>query len=118
MNLWLERKYIDFWSTVHFLTGCAMAGFFEIINISIYIALPIAIILMILWEFYEDKKGIKEQTTNKGVDVIIGLIGFFIMIELIKNFHPLKLTIGISIIWISLILVGNNYLKKKGLSFW
>ena len=78
-SLWKEGDYVDFWSVVHFLTGLVIGLFLCLLKAPLGVALPIVVILLILWEIFEYyHPEIHETWPNLILDVLIGIVGFFI----------------------------------------
>ncbi|MFA6227121.1 MAG: hypothetical protein WC631_01395 [Candidatus Paceibacterota bacterium] len=86
-NLWKEGKYIDMWSVPHVLCGVIFAGILNWLGIGFLSNLILSTIIMIGWEFFElYVLNVHEYITNKIMDVVTGLIGFFIMYSSISRY--------------------------------
>ena len=77
-NIWQENKYIDLWSLNHFLLGASFAGLAWYFKINFIVALCIAVVLFIIWEYIEYYTKVGESKTNQMSDIIVATIGFFI----------------------------------------
>jgi phosphatidylglycerophosphate synthase len=87
VRLWKEGKYIDMWSIPHILCGFVFAGIFNYLGIGLWLNLILSILIMIWWEFFElIFLDVHEYFTNKTMDILMGLAGFFIMYALILKF--------------------------------
>ncbi|MGV8162045.1 MAG: hypothetical protein ACP5N2_01785 [Candidatus Nanoarchaeia archaeon] len=84
IQIWKEGKYLDLWSVNHTLAGCVLGSIFIFINLQIWVSLIISVILMIGWEIFEIYYGIKEGLANKILDVVTGLVGFFLTYYLVN----------------------------------
>jgi hypothetical protein len=80
MNLkflsWQEGKYSDLWIFVHFLAGIVGGSFGFLFNLSFTWAFLIMLVILIGWEIFESFYDIREDKTNKFLDVIVGAFGF------------------------------------------
>jgi hypothetical protein len=86
-RLWEEGKYVDMWSIPHILSGVIMAGLFNWLGIGFWLNLLLSTALMIGWEFFElFVLGVHEHMTNKVMDVVTGLLGFFTSYSLINKY--------------------------------
>ncbi len=75
---WKERRFVDLWSVVHFLTGFAIGGAFLFLNFQPFVASAIAVGLFAGWEIFELLSKIHEQSANRVSDVIVDYAGFFL----------------------------------------
>jgi hypothetical protein len=72
---WDEGAYFDLWMAVHFASGVA-GGFSNIyLGLSTQGVLVVASLLMMLWELFEFSAGIREATSNRVLDIAVGLGG-------------------------------------------
>ena len=78
MNIWKHGKYLDLWSLVHFLSGFLLCGLFYWLGLGFIWAFVYSTFLLILWEAFEFIIKIIEPSVNVTVDILIGLIGFFL----------------------------------------
>lgn len=86
-RLWEEGKYVDLWTLPHILSGVIMAGIFNWLSLIFWPNLLISAALMIGWEFFElYALHVHEHLTNKVMDVVTGLLGFFTMYSLIIKY--------------------------------
>lgn len=126
-SFWGEGEHIDAWSVIHFLTGWIIGIILNILGFDFWSGFPVALILLILWEFIEPKiwPGWDETKKNQILDVIIGMLGYslgkFIDHVIDSNFEDsliiklilLLILIIIQIIWIIIIYRMKKKLKKK-----
>lgn len=84
VKIWAEGKYIDFWSINHILGGALLAQIFVFLGVNFWISLVISFIIMILWEVYEYKTKVYETIQNRVMDVVVGLLGFFMIYYLVS----------------------------------
>jgi hypothetical protein len=116
-DLWKEGKYVDMWSIPHVLCGVILVGVFYYFKIGFWPNLILSTIIMIAWEFFElYVLDVHEYITNKIMDVVTGLIGFFIMYTLIIKFSIKTMTpwlVAVIIIWLLLNYLGSKAHKTK-----
>jgi hypothetical protein len=99
--IWQEGKYIDFWSIPHVIIGALLAWIFEFVGLNFYLNLGLSFGIMFGWEFFElYVLHAEEYLPNKVMDVVTGLIGFFIMYYFILvrgliNMLNVELTLGV-----------------------
>lgn len=78
MDIWKHGKYVDMWSLVHFLSGLILfTGFYEL-GIKLIPSLILSTIMLIAWEVFEWMVNIIEPSINVTMDIVIGLLGFFL----------------------------------------
>lgn len=75
-SIWQEGLYYDAWMFVHFLAGVVLGFGMILLKIEVFTAYMSAIVLLILWEFFEIVKNIREHKENRLGDVAIGIFGF------------------------------------------
>jgi hypothetical protein len=83
---WKEGRVFDLWMIVHFLgglTGGFSNVFFALSARSVYL---IGIGMMMAWELVEYAAGIREATENRLLDVVIGLAGVFVALDVAARF--------------------------------
>ena len=78
IRIWTSKKYIDFWSTNHTLSGCNLAAIFFFTKTSLLISIIVTLAILIAWEFFEFSHGVKEVIQNRISDVTVGMVGFFV----------------------------------------
>lgn len=78
MDIWKHGTYIDLWSLVHLLSGFLLAGVFYGSGTGFLQAFIFSALLLIAWEMFEWVVKIIEPSLNVMVDIIIGLVGFFV----------------------------------------
>ena len=77
IRIWVNQRYIDFWSINHTLSGCNLAALFFVVNAPFSISIIASLTVLIALEFFEFFHGIKEVFVNRISDIIVGMIGFF-----------------------------------------
>ena len=100
------------WSIPHILCGVVLVGVFCYFKIKFWPNLILSTLIMIGWEFFElYVLNVHEYITNKIMDVVTGLIGFFVTYAFILKFgikNMLPWLAVVTIIWLLL-----NYLGFK-----
>src|SRR3989344_4125735 len=75
-----DGKYLDLWSVNHFLSGIVYTGWMIEWDFNIWFIFVTYFILAVAWELYEFYADVFEELGNKVMDVVTGVIGFFIII--------------------------------------
>ena len=105
-DLWREGKYVDMWSIPHVLCGVILVGIFCYFRVEFWPNLILSTLIMVGWEFFElYVLDVHEYLTNKIMDIVTGLFGFFIMFALILIFGiktMLPWLMAVIIIWLVL----------------
>jgi hypothetical protein len=78
MDIWKHGKYLDLWSLIHFLSGFILCGLLYYLGFSFFWAFMYSALLLILWEVFEFFIKIIEPSVNVVMDIIFGLVGFFL----------------------------------------
>jgi hypothetical protein len=115
-SIWQEGQYYDAWIFVHFLAGVVLGFGMIILNIEIFTAYMSAIILLVLWEFFEIIKNITEHKENRLGDVIIGTLGFIFSFSISPMFIHNFLTpflVCLVVFTISCIIGWTRYFKYR-----
>lgn len=108
IQIWRDGKFFDLWHANHFLAG-ALLGQIAFHFQKLWIGFLISLILMIAWEIFEVLKKITETRFNQTMDIILGIIGFFIAYKLglsLNNQSFSFLFILLIIFWLLLELWG------------
>ena len=119
-RLWAERKYVDLWTIPHLLAGVVLVGLFEWFGLDFWLNFVLSFLLIVGWEFFElIFLGIHEHITNKVIDVVSGLVGFFLMYGLIIKYSITSIFPYLMVI-ISLFIILNiwgyiAYEKRTGI---
>lgn len=74
-DLWREGTYLDLWSVPHLLSGIALGIILSLFTISPTTALGLTLVLLTLYEVFENYVEIDETPANRVLDVVIGLAG-------------------------------------------
>lgn len=78
MDFWKHGKYVDAWSAVHCLSGFLLGGAFYWLGTSFFWSFVFSMLILLLWEGFEAATKIIEPSINVGVDILIGLFGYFL----------------------------------------
>lgn len=70
------KKFIDFWSVPHFLTGAVTALATSAFSWDPGIMFLVTLVLAILWEFFERGIKIGEEIKNVISDILLPLVAF------------------------------------------
>jgi|GEM_PF-1163234 len=116
---WREGRYLDLWTVVHLFAGLmvGIGGLF--LNISFWKSFVIGVIVFSVWEFFEHLRGITESLENRVIDVVIALIGIFLIFSFV-SFAPqsvefLLLSASIFVVYVGLAIRGwFAFLKRTG----
>lgn len=77
--MWVEKKYADLWSLVHFLFGVVFTFLASFLELSFNTALIALIAIAIIWEVLEILSGKAiEYKMNRLTDIIFSVVGFLI----------------------------------------
>ncbi|MFZ2763742.1 MAG: hypothetical protein WAX80_01745 [Minisyncoccia bacterium] len=115
MDIWKHGKYLDLWSLVHFLSGFVLCGFFYWLELSFLWAFIYSALLLVLWEVFEFFIKIIEPSWNVTVDILVGLLGFFLAAWLyfLRSEFDTSIYLAVVLATITLALWGFlDYLKK------
>jgi len=88
-----EGRFFDLWMVVHVLAGVEIALIAIFTKISQKSAYIYAAAVLVLWEVGEILLNIQEAPSNRGIDVIVGIVGFALVFEFLKD-EENKLTSG------------------------
>lgn len=106
--IWQDGKFFDLWHVNHLLAG-ALLGQLTFHFQQLWLGFAISLIAMISWEVFEVIKKITETKFNRSMDIILGVIGFFITYYLepiFNNEQYFILFIVLLISWLTLELWG------------
>lgn len=78
---WQEGRYWDLWMIVHALTGAICASAAVLMGIHPVYAYPVVLLGLTAWEIGEMIFGIKEELVNWILDVVFGMLGFWLVYE-------------------------------------
>lgn len=76
---------MDIWSINHLLGGSLLAGFIYLRGDDLWIGFGISFLAMVAWEIFELVRNIHEFFWNRVLDLVIGVIGFLLTIDLIPG---------------------------------
>ncbi len=79
IKIWNDGGYFDLWHVNHFLAGLLLALAGILVGMDYWVNFSIALCLMLGWEVFEIMKKIEETRFNMTFDVILGLVGYFLI---------------------------------------
>lgn len=85
LSLFQEGEYLDLWSVPHFLFGVILFIFLINKKVKTNTAVFIVFLLAVFWEFFEINVRLNEFFTNRITDVIVTLIGFYLLFFINKK---------------------------------
>lgn len=110
---WSEAKYLDLWSIVHVLFGVMLGIVIPFFGFSFLVSVSIAVILLLAWELFESAVGIGEFAMNKFIDLLVGMIGYFIALNWVPADKQLVALIVILLIITALNWTGFQAYKRR-----
>ena len=109
-DIWSEGKWLDLWSVVHLLSGISIGLGFYFFNLGNTFTTLLVLVLLVLYEGWEMYVRIEEASTNRFMDVVVGIVGFvpaFYFVAPLLSFSILILVFGFVLaINITLSVVG------------
>jgi|SRR3989338_10420591 len=114
-KVWKERNYFDLWHINHLLAGILLAGLVIFFDFGFLIGIISSLIIMVSWEIFEILKKVKESNFNRAMDIILGVVGFFILYFIQDRYILSFFTISF-IVWTFMELWGYSalYIQYKG----
>lgn len=79
INLFAEGVYVDMWTVPHLLLGVLTFVFFVDRRFRVRSAIFLTIAIAIFWEFFEMRVRVEEVLSNRIVDVLISVVGFYVI---------------------------------------
>jgi ABC-type uncharacterized transport system permease subunit len=79
INLFAEGVYVDMWTVSHFLSGALLFVLLVSKRLSICHSILVTVIVAIFWEFLEIRVRVDEVFSNRVVDVVVTVIGFYLI---------------------------------------
>src|SRR4051794_30035219 len=76
MDIWREGKWVDLWSTVHFLSGVSLGLGMYFFTFGTMGSIIITLLLLIGYEMWEAMVKIEETPQNRFMDVVVGIASF------------------------------------------
>ena len=98
---WKEGRIWDAWMLVHFLSGAALACVLTLLSFGGVQAYLVALGLLVAWEIGEKIGRVEEAIENLALDVVFGMLGFFLFEQF---FLPLVNQRGVVLILIATLL--------------
>ncbi len=115
---WSEGRVFDLWMIVHALSGMILACGIWLLPMPTAFDYPLILVLLILWEIGEMISGIKEEPENLVLDIVSGMVGFWIVYEHIvpEMTHPDIWMLGSVFVLVIAVLnfFGWKAYKKRG----
>jgi len=119
-KLWEEGKYVDLWTIPHILAGVLLSGYLYWLDVPFWLNLLITLFIIIGWEFFElHFLNVHEHLSNKIMDVITGILGFFAMYSLIIKYSMQTIVpylVGLTVIYLFLNSWGFLAYKRRKLT--
>ena len=75
---WEEGKYFDLWMFPHIFSGFVFGLGLFYFAMSFWIAFVVTVIALTFWEVFEHVFNIYEIIENRLLDVVFGMVGFFV----------------------------------------
>jgi len=94
---------------VHLLSGFILGLALKLFGVSAAFAFLTAFVLVILWEIFELVKKIYEPVSNILIDVIVGLIGYFLAYYAMPSFGrtgDVSVLAAVVVVWLVLEYIG------------
>ena len=79
VDIWKHGTYLDLWSIVHILSGALLASVCFYFGFNFFWSAVVTFFLVVLWELFEVLLKINEPKKNMLMDIIIGMVGFYIV---------------------------------------
>ncbi len=98
---WSEGRVWDAWMVVHFFSGAVIACVLTLLSFGGVQAYLVALGLLVAWEIGEKVGRVEEAIENLALDVVFGLLGFFLFEQLLL---PLVNRRGVVLILIATLL--------------
>lgn len=98
---WSEGRLWDNWMLVHFLSGATVASVLVLAGATVSYAWIITLALLTLWEFAEIAFGIKEEVENLVLDIVAGMLGFFVFMEFVEPRVPFDMFGEVALIFLA-----------------
>ncbi|MES3005207.1 MAG: hypothetical protein V4690_03835 [Patescibacteria group bacterium] len=117
LNTLKEGKYVNLWSVNHFLSGVVFAGWIFKIWSNLWLVFLMYFILALAWEVYEVYIGEFELFGNKIMDVVTGVLGFWMVyyFMILQGSISYSFVISSTILYIVLeIYLFVDYKRRRG----
>ncbi len=86
VKIWSEGKHFDLWHINHFLAGLLLGCGVIVLGLGFWFGFFVAVTLMFAWEIFELVQGIDETVFNAVMDVVLGIVAFFLIIYIKNNY--------------------------------
>ncbi len=97
-DIWREGKWLDLWSVVHFLSGISIGLGFYFLHFGVFASVVLALLSLISYEMWEMLVQIEEASTNRFMDVVVGIASFLPTFFLLAPLLPGALFIPVFIL--------------------
>ena len=87
-DLWREGTWLDLWSVVHFLSGVLLGLGFYFLHFGSIVSAILALLLLISYEMWEMIVQIEEASTNRFMDVVVGMVGYLLAFFPLASWLP------------------------------
>ena len=115
IKIWNDGEYFDLWHVNHFLAGILLALAGILIGMDYWVNFSIALFLMLGWEIFEIIKKIEETRFNMTFDVILGLVGYFLIYYANLQMSEMNIMFFVVlIIWLIMEFWGYYAFKIRG----
>lgn len=101
-----EQGYIDLWSIIHFLSGAVWAFLPFILNLPPVQAFCISAGSLIAWEIIEVYKKVLEPLSNRILDIVVGIVGYWGLYYVLAYLEPSVYAAIVYLVIFSLALLG------------
>lgn len=75
-DIWREGQWVDLWSVVHLFSGVSLGFGLYLCHFGTRETLIIGFLLLVGYELWEHVVDIVETTTNRVMDVVVGMVAF------------------------------------------
>ena len=116
LGSWLGGKYWDWWMVIHLLSGLILGLALRLLGVPAAFAFVTAFVLILLWEIFELIRKIYEPTSNILIDVIVGLIGYFLAFYAIPSFGvtaDVSILAAVVVVWLVLEYSGWRSWRRR-----
>jgi len=113
---WLGGTYFDWWMVVHFLGGFVIELGLLLFGMSVAASSLATFVLLVLWEVYERAVNIYEPRANQVIDIIFGVLGLVVGLQMFQLFDITSSTTIFfiaALLWIILTIWGWKSWRKR-----
>lgn len=80
-RIWEEGRFVDAWTMNHLFGGALLGWIVVMAQFPLTTGTFLSIGILIGWETFEIFRGIHEYVLNRWFDVLIGIFGFFFIVD-------------------------------------